>query len=180
MAKSFFASVLVFSITTACFGQEYKPADQGSTVNFEIKNFGFNSKGSFSGLDGKIIWDPKDVSKAAFDVSISAASVNTDNETRDSHLKKEGYFEVEKYPRIRLVATSISGSGNGGHYTFNGKLTMKSTTKDVSFPFVATPMGNDIIFKGDFTINRRDFDVGGGSTLSNNLTVSLTVLAKKQ
>jgi hypothetical protein len=41
-------------------------------------------------------------------------------------------------------------------------------------------MADDVIFKGDFTINRRDFDVGGGSALSNNLTVSLTVLAKKQ
>ena len=180
MTKIFLASALFFSITTACFGQDYKPTDQGSAVNFEIKNFGFNSRGSFSGLEGKITWDPKDPSKAAFDVSINAASVNTDNETRDEHLRKEGYFDVGKYPRIRLVATSVSGPDKSGHYTLNGKLTMKSTTKDISFPFLATPLGDDIIFKGDFTINRRDFDVGGGSTLSNNLTVSLTVLAKKQ
>ncbi len=180
MTKFLFASVLGLSITAACFGQEYKPADQGSTIAFEIKNFGFNSKGSFTGLDGKITWNPKDASKAAFDVSISAASVNTDNETRDGHLKKESYFDVDKYPRIRLVSTSVSGPSTTGHYTFNGKLTMKSTTKDISFPFIATPMADDVIFKGDFTINRRDFDVGGGSTLSNNLTVSLTVLAKKQ
>jgi polyisoprenoid-binding protein YceI len=180
MTKFLFASVLAFSTTVACFGQEFKPADQGSAVSFEIKNFGFNSRGSFSGLDGKITWDPKDPSKAAFDVSVSAASINTDNETRDSHLKKESYFDVATYPRIRLVSTSVSGPDGSGHYTFNGKLTMKSTTKDISFPFIATPMGDDIIFKGDFTINRRDFDVGGGSTLSNNLTVSLTVLAKKQ
>jgi polyisoprenoid-binding protein YceI len=180
MTRFFAATALFFSITTACFGQEYKPTDQGSAVNFEIKNFGFNSKGSFSGLDGKITWDPKDPSKAAFDVSISAASINTDNETRDSHLKKESYFDVTTYPRIRLVSASVSGPDGSGHYTFNGKLTMKSTTKDLSFRFIATPMGDDIIFKGDFTINRRDFDVGGSSTLSNNLTVSLTVLAKKQ
>jgi polyisoprenoid-binding protein YceI len=180
MTKFLFVSALVFSITAACFGQEYKPTDQGSTIAFEIKNFGFNSKGSFSGLEGKITWDPKDASRAAFDVSVSSASVNTDNETRDSHLKKESYFDVEKYPRIRLVATVVSGPDNTGHYTFNGKLTMKNATKDISFPFIATPMAGDFIFKGDFTINRRDFDVGGGSTLSNNLTVSLTVLAKKQ
>jgi polyisoprenoid-binding protein YceI len=180
MTKFFVASALFISITTACFGQEYKPTDQGSSINFEIKNFGFNSKGSFSGLDGNITWDPKDPSKAAFDVSISAASINTDNETRDSHLKKESYFDVATYPRIRLVSTSVSGPDGRGHYTFNGKLTMKSTTKDISFPFIVTPMGDDIIFKGDLTINRRDFEIGGSSTLSNNLTVSLTVLAKKQ
>ena len=120
------------------------------------------------------------MSGPAITVSINAASVNTDNETRDNHLKKESYFDVEKYPRIRLVSASVSGPDNTGHYTFNGKLTMKNTTKDISFPFLATPLGDDIIFKGDFTLNRRDFDVGGGSTLSNNLTVSLTVLAKKQ
>ena len=180
MTKFLFASALVFSITAACFGQEYKPTDQGSTIAFEIKNFGFNSKGSFTGLDGKISWDAKDATKAAFDVSISAASINTDNETRDSHLRKESYFDVATYPRIRIVSTGIAGPDGSGHYTFNGKLTIKSTTKDISFPFIATPMGDDLIFKGGFTINRRDYDVGGGSTLSNNLTVSVTVLAKKQ
>ncbi len=162
------------------FAQEYKPTDEGSTIEFVIKNFGINSKGTFSGLDGKISFDPRDMNKTAFDVSIDAASVNTDNSMRDGHLKKESYFDVEKYPRIRMVSTSVTGPDNGGHYTFNGKLTIRDKTKDISFPFVATSMGEDYIFKGSFTINRRDFEVGGSSTLANNCTVSLTVLAKKQ
>ena len=86
MTKFLLAAALVFSMAAACFGQEYKPTDQGSTIAFEIKNFGFNSKGSFSGLEGKITWDPKDPSKAAFDVSINAASVNTDNERSKAHV----------------------------------------------------------------------------------------------
>jgi hypothetical protein len=44
---------------------------------------------------------------------------------------------------------------------------------------MATPIGNDYIFKGQFQINRRDFDIGGSSTISNNLAVSLTIYAKK-
>lgn len=179
MMKYFLGALLaLFGIQTRA--QQYKPADQGSAINFEIKNFGFNTKGTFSGLEGTITWDPKDLGKAAFDVSIASATVNTDNNMRDEHLKKDSYFDVEKYPRIRLVSTSITGPDKSGHYTFNGKLTIKSTTKDVSFPFIATPMGDDYIFKGDFTINRKDFDVGGSSTISNGLTVSLTVLAKKE
>jgi polyisoprenoid-binding protein YceI len=180
MMKFFIGSLLTLFAINTSFSQEYKPTDAGSSIGFEIKNFGFNSKGSFSGLDGKISWSPKDPAKAAFDVSIAATSVNTDNNTRDEHLRKETYFDVEKYPRIRLVSTGITGPDNSGHYTFSGKLTIKNTTKDISFPFIATPLGDDYIFKGDFSVNRRDFDVGGGSTLSNNLTVSLTVLAKKQ
>lgn len=176
--KHILVALFCLSVSTLLSAQDYKPTDQGSTIEFIVKNFGLNTKGSFTGLDGKISFDPKDNGKSAFDVSIDAASVNTDNEMRDNHLKKESYFDVEKYPRIKIVSTSITG--DNGHYTFNGKLTMKDKTKDISFPFIATPMGDDYIFKGSFSINRRDFEVGGGSTISNNCTVNLTVLAKKQ
>jgi polyisoprenoid-binding protein YceI len=155
----------------------YKPTDTGSTIEFVIKNLGINTKGSFTGLDGRISFDPKDPGKCLFDVSIAANSVNTDNEMRDSHLKNDTYFDVEKYPRIRLISTAITG--DNGRFTFVGKLTIKDKTKDVSFPFIATPSGIDYIFKGSFTINRRDFEVGGGSTIANNCTINLTVLARK-
>jgi polyisoprenoid-binding protein YceI len=176
----FLFSLLLQLAISACFAQEYKPLDEGSAISFEIKNFGFNTKGSFSGLEGKISFDPKDPAKASFDVSVSAASVNTDNGMRDSHLKKEAYFDVEKYPHIRFVSTSLSGPDKSGHYTLSGKLTMKGTTKDIYFPFIATPMGDDYIFKGEFQLNRKDYGVGGSGAIANNVTVSLTVLAKKQ
>ena len=160
--------------------QLYKPTDQGSVIGFEIKNFGFNTKGTFGGLDGTINWNPKDPEKAVFDVSIGAATINTDNDLRDEHLRKDSYFDTEKYPRIRMVSTGISGPDKSGHYTFNGKLTIKGTTRDLEFPFIATPMVDDYIFKGEFSIDRKDFDVGGSSTIANSLKVSLTVLAKKQ
>jgi len=176
--KHIIVALCCLSVSTLLFAQDYKPTDQGTTIEFVIKNFGVNTRGSFTGLDGKISFDPTDNGKSFFDVSIDAASVNTDNSMRDGHLKKESYFDVEKYPRIKIVSNSITG--DNGHYTFNGKLTIKDKTKDISFPFIATSTGEDYIFKGSFTINRRDFEVGGGSTLSNNCTVNLTVLAKKQ
>lgn len=177
MLKFFLGTLLVFFGAGTIRAQQYKPTDQGSAIDFQIKNFGFNTNGSFSGLDGTISWDAKDPAKAAFDVSIGSATINTDNNMRDDHLRKDTYFDVTKYPRIRMVSTSISKKGD--HYTFHGKLTIKSTTKDVEFPFIATPMGEDYIFKGEFTINRKDFGVGGSSPISNDLKVSLTVLAKK-
>lgn len=166
-------------LSTLLLAQDYKPTDQGSTIEFVIRNFGINSKGSFSGLDGHIHFDPADAAKDNFDVSIDAASVNTDNNMRDGHLKKDTYFDVEKYPRIRLVSTTVTVDNNGKG-SFTGKLTIKETTKDISFPFTAIKMGEDYIFKGSFTINRKDFGVGGSSTIANSCTVNLTVLAKKQ
>lgn len=178
MTKFFLGTLLVLFGTGTIRAQQYKPIDQGSAIDFQIKNFGFNTKGSFSGLDGTITWDAKDPAKSVFDVSIGAATITTDNDMRDGHLRGDTYFDVTQYPRIRMVSTSVTEKG--GHYIFHGKLTIKSTTKDLEFPFIATPMGEDYIFKGEFTINRKDFGVGGSSTISNDLKVSLTVLAKKQ
>lgn len=180
MNMKFFLSLLLSQLLVAVsFAQEYKPVDEGSAVAFEIKNMGFNTTGSFKGLDGKIVFNPKDLSRTSFDVTVDATTVNTDNEMRDSHLKKESFFDVEKYPKIRFVSTSCSGPDKNGHYTLSGKLTIKNTTKDMNFSFIATPMGDDYIFKGDFQLNRKDYGVGGSSTISNNTTVSLTVRAKK-
>ncbi|HEV2481739.1 MAG TPA: YceI family protein [Puia sp.] len=180
MIKFFWGTLLILFGTNTIQAQQYKPTDQGSAIAFEIKNFGFNTKGSFSGLDGTITWNASDPGKSAFDVSIGAATISTDNDMRDDHLRKDAYFDVANYPRIRMVSTGVTGPNRSGHYTFHGKLTIKSTTRDLEFPFIATPMGDDYIFKGEFSINREDFGVGGSSTISNDLKVSVTVLAKKQ
>ena len=158
----------------------YTPADQGSSVTFTIKNFGLNTKGSFSGLEGTILFDPKNAASDSFDVSVDAATINTDNNMRDEHLKQENYFDAAGHPRIRFLSTSVAPADKSGHYTITGKLTIKNTTKEISFPFLATPMGDDYIFTGQFTINRKDFDIGGSNTISNSLTVSLSVLARRQ
>ena len=160
-------------------GHSFLPSEDGSTVGFKIRNLGFNTEGSFKGLQGAIVWDAQDPSKDSFDVSIDAASVNTDNNTRDDHLKKDTYFDVAKYPRIRFVSSGVAVADKDGHYTMTGKLTIKGVTKDISFRFLATPAGDDFIFKGSFMILRRDFGVGGASTLGNEVTVTLTVLARK-
>ena len=183
MQRIFFAILfqvsLSIGVTFTTSGQQYSVTDQGSTVKFRIKNFGLNSEGSFSGLKGHIGFDPGNLSGAAFEVSIDAASVNTDNETRDKHLRKEEYFDVQNHPRISFVSTSVKTAGKDGAYTMTGRLTIKETTKDISFPFTASRKGDDYLFTGEFKIDRKDYKVGGSSTLSNGLTVILSVLAKK-
>ncbi|HZE82848.1 MAG TPA: YceI family protein [Puia sp.] len=163
-----------------CFAQQYAPTDQGSSVTFKIKNFGFNVDGSFTGLKGKIGFDPEHLGAASFDVTVDADKINTGNGSRDEHLRKESYFDVQNYPVIRFVSTGVTASGKKGSFIISGKLTIKGHTKDITFPFIATPMGNDYIFSGGFTIDRKDFGVGGSSTISNSLNLALTVLAKKQ
>jgi len=175
MRKAFFLTFLaIFTAGIAC--AQYKPTDQGSSLQFTVKNFGFDVTGTFKGLDGNIIFDPANIATAAFDVTIDASTVNTDNSLRDGHLRGDSYFDVQHYPKIHFASTQVTGKN--GSYKITGKLTIKKTTKVVSFPFSASVSNNGYLFKGNLTINRKDYDVGGSSTISDELTVALNIVAK--
>jgi len=158
---------------------QYRPVDQGSTIKFTVQNFGFDVGGSFAGLHGTIDFDAQNPLNAHFDVDIDANTINTDNSLRDNHLREGAYFDVKKYPRIRFVSTNITATDKKGILLFTGKLTIKNQTKDISFPFQAIQSGDDFLFRGSFKINRKDFGVGGTSTISDNLEVQLNILARK-
>lgn len=158
---------------------QYRPTDQGSTIQFKIKNFGFNVSGSFTGLKGEMAFDPNNLPGSSFDVTIDANTINTDNGMRDNHLREDSYFDVKNYPRIRFVSTKVTPSNKQGTLFIFGKLTIKNQTKDISFPFTATPTEKGYMFKGSFKINRQDFGVGGSSTISDNLEVDLNILGEK-
>jgi polyisoprenoid-binding protein YceI len=107
--KKILIMTLVLMLAKAATAQ-YKPVDAGSALKFTIGNFGFDVNGTFSGFMGTITFDPQTPTTASFDVTIDAATVNTDNQLRDSHLKGADYFDVADYARIRLVSGKITGS----------------------------------------------------------------------
>jgi polyisoprenoid-binding protein YceI len=158
---------------------QYKPGDNGSSVNFIIRNFGFNTGGSFHGLKGEINFNAKDLNQAIMNVSVDAGTINTDNELRDEHLRQESYFDVKDYPRISFVSTKISGTDKPGHLYITGNLSIKNKIKEISFPFIARAIGDGYLFNGEFTIDRKDFNIGSISTISDSLQVQLRVLATK-
>ena len=167
----------MLSVTSIASAQ-YKATDEGSTLKFTIQNLGFDVNGSFTGFKGAINFDPQNPANGSFDVTIDASTINTDNSLRDSHLKEESYFDVKHYPAIHFVSTKITG-GKSGDFNVTGKLTIKDKSGNISFPFTAVKSGDGYVFKGSFKINRKDYDIGGISTISNQLEVFLNVAAKK-
>lgn len=173
----FILSILVFFSALHISAQQYKPVDNKSEINFTIKNFGINTNGSFSGLKGTISFDASKLSTSTFNITIDVNTVNTSIDMRDKHLKDEEYFNTEKYSAISFVSTSIKASDNG--YTASGALTIKGVSKNISFPFTAVKQNGSMLFTGSFSINRKDFDVGGTSAvLGNNVDISLKVFAQ--
>jgi len=179
MIKKVLTAIALFCVVTA-FGQNYTPADDGSKVRFVIKNFGINTGGTFEGLAGTITFDPANLANASFNVTVDAKTVDTDLEARDNHLRKEEYFDVEKYPKVSFRSTKITTTNKEGYLYMFGVITIKNTTKEISVPFKQTSKDGGILFDGEFKLNRLDFGVGGKSfSMSDELNVELSIFAKK-
>ena len=172
----FIRTLALCCMSISGWSQNFRPLDAGSFITFKIKNFGLSVEGSFTGLKGTIQFDPNDLAASKFDVSIKAASINTGIKLRDKHLKKEEYFNAENFSEIRFVSTHIEASTQTRTYFITGKLTLKKTTKEIRFEFTMQKQSEGLLFKGEFPLNRRDYEIGGNSfSLSDVLTVYLNV-----
>ena len=146
-----------------------------SSVTFEIKNMGFKCTGTFSGLEATLLFDKDHLSTSSIEASVETKTVNTDDEMRDKHLKKEDYFDVEHFPKIVIKSASFRQK-SGSNYLGDFDLIIKGKTKRIEVPFTYVVNGSTAVFKGSFKINRLDFNVGDHSMiLSNEATIFLNV-----
>lgn len=167
--------------TNSICSQHYQVVNHLSTVKFYIKNFGLTVEGSFTGLKGDIKFNATDLSNAAFNTSIEVNSIQTGNEARDKHLRKEEYFNVSKYPTSTFVSKQILKTEVPDTYLMIATISLKGITKEVRFPFMAKMQRDGMLFSGEFTLNRRDFSIGSSSfVLSEKLSVKLSAFAKKE
>jgi polyisoprenoid-binding protein YceI len=171
-----FALLLLIGLSVSA-QQKLTPVDAESKVKFVIKNFAINTNGQVSGLKGQIIFDKNKPANSSFDVTADVATINTDNARRDNHLRGEDFFDVARYPTIRITGKPVLVKGNS--YILKGSLTMKNVTKPIEIPFTVVPQGSGFIFEGAFRINRLDYKVGGESaTMADELNITLQVLAQ--
>lgn len=169
---------LVFSLAVSA-QPVMSPLPAESKVSFTIANFGIDTDGSIGGIRGEIKFDDRKPIASSFYISLAANTVNTGNERRDNHLKKEEFFDVDKYPSISLKSTSIKAATVAGQYIFTGDLTLKNITKSISFLFSVVKKDSGYLFTGKTQIDRREFGVGGNSaTMSDKVSINISVLAK--
>jgi polyisoprenoid-binding protein YceI len=179
MRKLLFVPIALFLIQQLQ-AQVFQPVDEKSDIKFIIKNFGIKTGGSFKGLKGTIVMDAANPSGISFDVTIDAKTVNTDNDSRDNHLRKDEYFNVGAFPVISFKSEKITGNNLNKLFVY-GKLSIKGVSKNITIPFKATAKEDGYLFEGTFSINRRDYNVGSGSmVLGDNVELILSVFARKK
>lgn len=181
MKKTLPTFLVFLFLSASLFSQSFIPIDDQSQIKFEIKNFGINTPGSFKGLKGEIKFNFSNPESSLFKITIDAKTVNTGIDLRDEHLQNQSYFYTEKFPIISIISTKVeSVKGQEGSFIIFARLSMKGKTKDVTFPFTAEKQNDGVLFKGNFSLNRKDFDIGGGSAvMGSNVDLTLKVFAKK-
>jgi polyisoprenoid-binding protein YceI len=170
------AGIIWFSVVNA---QSYVPVSDSCRISFTIKNLGIKVKGSFTGLQGSIHFDPSQPENSAFDVQVDPATVNTGNNKRDDHLRQAVFFDCTNHPQIKFVSTKVTQGRKAGTFFMEGTLTIKGISLPLSFPFSVTPTTDGYWLEGMFGMRRKPFTVGRTSTVSDKLKVDVRVLVKR-
>jgi len=144
-----------------------------STVGFSVQHMVITKvTGRFDQFEGTIEFDTTDLSSGTAEMTVQMASVNTDNERRDNHLRSPDFFDVEKYPTMTFRSTKVSAV-KGDKFQLTGMLTLKDVTKEVTFDCTFNGMLTDswgnvragFTAKGE--IDRQDYHVSWSKVLDN-------------
>ena len=159
-------------------------------VGFDVRHFFTKVHGRFNDFSGTIVFDETDPSKISVEATAVTASISTDNEKRDGHLRSADFFDAEKNPAITFKSSKVTPSGKN-KYKIAGDFTMRGVTKPVVFDaeFLgagATGMGTKAGFAATTVVNRKDFGIvwnkaldNGGMMLGEEVTITLNVEANQ-
>lgn len=176
--KKFIVPLLV--AVTAIFGfREVKNTVTRSAITFQTKNMGIGVDGTIGGLQADMHFNPADPATSTIEASVDVNTLNTDNSSRDDHLKSGDFFDIARYPKITLKLISFKHK-SGSNYTGRFNLTIKAKNKQIDIPFTYVEKDNTVVVKSTFKINRLDYGIGGSSlVLADEVTVNVDAECSK-
>jgi polyisoprenoid-binding protein YceI len=131
--KKLFSLILIAFLSTSLFAQTtWKVDPMHSQLGFSVVHMGIaDIDGLFNKYDVTAVTSKENFSDAVFTLSVQIASINTQVEMRDNHLRSSDFFDAEKFPTMTFKSTSIT-SISKNKYLLTGNLTLHGITKSVS------------------------------------------------
>ncbi|MBG6183940.1 polyisoprenoid-binding protein YceI [Arthrobacter sp. CAN_A214] len=155
-----------------------------SEIGFSVRHAGISKvRGSFTETDAALQVGPS-LEDSKVTATIKTASFSSGDENRDGHVRGADFFDVEQFPEMTFVSTSVTGAGET--YEIQGDLTIRGITKPVVLetefngvavdPFGATRAG----ISGSTTISRKEFGLtwnaaleAGGVLVGDKVTITV-------
>lgn len=161
-----------------------------SSIEFSIRHLVIAKvRGRFAAFTGTVELE-SDLTRSKVSVEIEAASISTNEDKRDAHLRSADFFDVATYPLITFASSKVEGDASELRIT--GALTLHGVTRDVvltaeSLGATKDPWGNDrIAFSAKTSIDRKEFGLrwnqvleAGGVMVGDKVEIGLDVQAIK-
>lgn len=169
--------------------ETYQVDPTHSTVGFSVKHLAVGTvKGVFTNFEGTIEFDAKKPEAAKARGTVKVASINTQVEGRDQHLRGADFFDVAKYPEISFE--TVSARKDGDAWVVKGRFTMHGVMREIELRGtvegpVKDPWGKSRIgLSASTTINRQDFGLiwskkmdSGGLVVGDLVKIQLEIEA---
>ena len=182
-------AIIILTIPVFASASTWSIDPEHSNVGFKVRHLMVsNVKGSFDKHTGVVDFNDQDITKSRVEVSIDTASINTNVQKRDEHLRSADFFDVTKYPSMTFMSKKVVKSGKTG-LKMTGDLTLHGVTKEVVLVVEGPskeskdPWGN--IRRGATAttkINRKDFGLvwnkaleTGGVAVGEEVAITLEI-----
>ncbi len=174
--------IAIALISSAVMAQTVWKADpMHSKLGFGITHLGISTvDGLFNKFTATVKAEKLDFSDAVFELNVDVASINTQVQMRDDHLRNPDFFDVAKYPAMTFKSTAIRMVAKD-KYQITGDLTMHGVTKSVTMDMwyrgtVTNPQSKALTAGFQITgqLKRADFGIGPtfpASMLSEEVTI---------
>ncbi|MBA4399111.1 MAG: polyisoprenoid-binding protein [Anaerolinea sp.] len=159
-----------------------------SEINFTVRHMMIsNVRGRFEAFTGTVEFDQQNPANSSVDVQIEAASVNTREAQRDTHLRSADFFDAETHPYLTFKSKKVEVVDDS-HGRITGDLTIHGVTKEVVLDtefngMSQSPWGfSSAGFSATTKINRKDWGLGwnmaletGGVLVSDEIKINIEI-----
>jgi len=174
MLRRFLFTVAAIVMTiSAVDAAEWKIDPVHSTIGFEVRHLVISRiRGQFQEFDCSLKFDNSAIEAGSVEFTVQTASIDTDNEDRDKHLRTSEFFDTENHPTMTFKSGKVV-KGDDNKFKLVGALTIRGVTKEVTFDcefygVVKDPWGNTKSgFSAHTEINRQDFKVSWSKSLDS-------------
>jgi polyisoprenoid-binding protein YceI len=165
-----------------------------SSITFTVRHMVVAKvHGRFARFEGTVsLPEGGELSGASTSVSIDAASIDTQVEARDNHLRSPDFFDVQAFPRITFQSKRVLPQGGKGALRIVGDLTLHGITREVELEAeylgkMTDPFGTErVAFSASGRLERKDFGLtwnqaleAGGVLVGERVDLTLEVQAVK-
>lgn len=160
-----------------------------SSVGFSVAHMVISeTTGVFKDFDVKVSSTADDFNGATVEFVAKTASVFTDSEKRDGHLRSDDFFNAEKFPELKFKGTLTK---QGNKYFLKGDLTIRDVTKAVNFEVafggkIKAFGGEKAGFKLTGKVNRQEYGLkfnkaleGGGLVVGDEVEFTCKIELNK-